>query len=492
MGESRLLRPQGAGWGEQVGEGYVVHLDAPGDAHLAFAAAVVRGMEGRPRRLQPRFIYDQLGSELYEQITEQPEYYPTRTEDQILAACATDLAERVGQSALVELGSGSSTKTRRLLDAWRAAGSEVAYVPIDVSSSAVSGACIDLEARYPGLRLEGIASTFERGLAMVQHLRPKTLLFLGSTLGNLEPDEVDAFLRQVADSLAPGDHFLLGLDLAKAPEVLSPAYADAAGVTERFVLNVFGRMNRELGASLDLSAFSMSSFYDTERRRVEMWAQVLRDQQLTVEPLGRTFRLAGGDRILVEVSRKFTLDGIREEATRFDLRTEQVYTDPDERFAVVLLRREEDSGGWAEAVSPFAPAPRRPDAPPLGSWRLVPAGAALLGEPSAEREVAAVELGAAPVTCGEFRSFLDEGGYQDPQWWSEDGRRWRDANASEEGPLGWEQLEGGRWRVSGRPLDHMQPVAGVSYYEAEAYAAWSGARLPTEAECEKAASWDPE
>ncbi len=489
MDDKRLLTPHGQGWHEQTAEGFRVHQDAPGDAHLAFAAAVVRGLEARPRRLEPRFIYDAAGSEIYEQITAQPEYYPMRTEDAILASCAADLAALVGPTTLVELGSGSSTKTRRLLDAWTALGA-VSYVPIDVSASAVMGACADLRTRYPSLEVECVVSTFQRALTLVADLRPKTLLFLGSTLGNFEPDAVSAFFRQVSMVTLAGDFFVLGVDLRKDPDVLEAAYADQAGFTERFILNVFRRMNRELGAGVDPEAFAMRSFYDRGLGRVEMWAELLKAQSLTVAPLSRTFELSRGERILVEVSRKFSIDQVREEASRYDLVLRESYTDPDQYFAVLLLQRAEGVP-WRELASTNAPAPHRPEASPVGGWRRVPAGAALLGEPPVAKEVAGMELGVAPVSCGEYRRFVQEGGYSPGAWWSDEGRRWLEG-AGVSAPLGWEQGLDGRWRVRGVPLDHLQPVSGVCFWEAEAFARWSGARLPLEKEWEKGAAWDPE
>ena len=488
----RLLRPTGRGWHEERGGNFVIHVDAPGDARLAFAAAVARGMEARPRRLEPRFIYDAAGSEIYEEITVLPEYYQTRTEDGILASCAAELAAAVGPTILVELGSGSSTKTRRLIEAWRAASFGLtAYVPVDVSVTAVSGACDDLLARYPGLRVEGVASTFQRGLMLTRELSPKTLVFLGSTLGNFEPDEVDAFFRQVSESMEAGDHFLLGIDLAKDRATLEAAYGDSAGVTERFILNVFTRMNREIAAGVDVDAFEMQSFYDMEKRRVEMWAHVKAPQTLHVAPLGRSFELSRGERILVEVSRKFTLDQLREEASRFGLQVRQVHTDPKHHFAVALLQRGVASTSWRATLATNAPAPRRPEVPPVGQWRQIPAGPALLGEPLTSQDVASLQLGATPVTNGELRAFVAEGGYLDEQWWSEEGRAWRKA-ANAAAPLGWERTVDDGWQIQGFPLDYLEPVTGVCFWEAEAYANWAGARIPSEQEWEKGAAWDPE
>jgi len=486
------LHPRGASWHRRDDDGFTLHIDSPGDAALAFAASVTRGMSSRPRRLEPRFIYDAAGSVIYEEITSLPEYYQTRTEDAILARCADALAEQVGRTHLVELGSGSSTKTRRVIEAFRSAhGQDWTYIPIDVSVTAVHGACVDLQQRYPGLDVEGIASTFSRGLSLVEPLHPKTVLFLGSTLGNFAPDDLDAFFRGLAGVLREGDHFVLGVDLAKDPDVLQPAYNDHAGATERFILNVFHRMNRDLGAGLDVDAFRMRSFYDAQQRQIEMWAEVDRPQTLRVEPLEMEFSIAGGERILVEVSRKFTIDQIRQEAARFDLRVQETYTDERQWFAVVVLVRGPEQVVGRVAASPNAPAPERPVAPAAGTWRFVPGGDAMLGEPPTAKPVGDVHLGTYPVTCAEFRAFVEADGYADDALWTPEGIRWRD-DASAQCPLGWERTSDGRWRVHGDPLDYLEPVTGVCYHEAEAFAKWSRARLPTEAEWEKGAAWDPE
>ena len=486
---SQRLQPRGGNW-QRRDDGFTLHIDSPGDASLAFAASVVRGMRARPRRLEPRFIYDEHGSVVYEQITELPEYYQTRTEDAILASCADALAQRVGRTHLVELGSGSSTKTRRVIEAFRNAhGDDWTYIPIDVSVTAVHGACMDLQRRYRGLDVEGVASTFTRGLELVEPLHPKTVLFLGSTLGNFAPDDLDAFFRGLASVLREGDHFVVGIDLAKNQDVLQAAYDDSAGLTEQFIVNVFRRMNRELGSELDVDAFRMESFYDSQQRQIEMWAHVDRPQILHVAPLNTEFRIAAGERILVEVSRKFTIDQIRREAARFDLRVQEVYTDDQQWFAVVVLVRGSDA--VAHRVASNAPAPERPVAPEMGTWCHIPAGEALLGEPPTAKPVEDVDLGTYPVTCSEYRAFVDDGGYIDDAWWSEAGARWRDEVAAS-APLGWEPTDDGRWRVHGAPLDYLEPVTGVCFHEAEAFAAWARVRLPTEAEWEKGAAWDPE
>ena len=333
-----LVEAPSAGWSRREGDGWTLHLDTPGDARLAFAVSVARGLESHPRTLDCSFLYDAEGSTLYEAITAQPEYYPTRTEDRILEDNAAAIRARVGGATVVELGSGSSTKTRRLLDAWTAAG-PARYVPLDISPTAVEGACRDLSARYPDLRIEGIASTYQRGLPLVAHDEPVLLLFLGSTVGNLEPDDLSAFLHMLSEQLRPGDHLLLGADLVKDEAVLEAAYADAAGVTERFILNIFDRMNRELDAAVPTDGLEMVSYFNRDLARIEMYVRTREEVQVRVGPLDRGFRLAAGEMVLAEISRKFRVDDLSTEAARFGLSLEEVYTDDAEWFSVLLFER---------------------------------------------------------------------------------------------------------------------------------------------------------
>ncbi len=485
-----LITPGGEGWSHSRGDGHLVHLDTPGDSRLGFAAVVARGLEVYPRALDPRFLYDATGSELYERITEQAEYYPMRVEDSILASSAGALAAGADLPILVELGSGSSTKTRHLLDAWTQVR-PTTYVPIDISPTAVQQAASALSGRYRGLRVEGIASTYERGMAMVADLSPKLLVFLGSSIGNLEPEAMQRFFARVARCLAPGDGFLLGIDLVKDSGVLEAAYADAAGWTERFIVNVFGRMNRELGAQLDLDAISMVSYYNQDLERIEMYARFAREQQLDLVPIDRQFRIAAGEQVLVEVSRKFRVDRVAGEAARFDLSLEEVLTDDAGWFAVLRFERVPSR---SRSQQPAVPEPPRPRQAPHGQLRLVPEGPFYMGVDAERTEVAAFRIGAVPVTNVEYLRFMEEGGYANLELWDEEGLEWvRRREVS--GPAHWRLGDDGIWRAMwhGRlvPLDPFRPVAFVSAWEATAFARSVGGRLPTEAEWEKAAAWDP-
>ena len=334
----RIVEPSGNGWRRCYGPNYLLHVDAPADAPLEFAASVVRGLEDHPRTLDCRYLYDDAGSAIFEHITAQPEYYQTRTEERLLGAHAGDIRDTVGDVTLVELGSGSSAKTRRLLRAWCSRG-ESRYVPIDINAQVLESACRELVATFPELTVEAIAASYERALPVVAKASPLQLAFLGSTIGNLDVAETERFLALTAASLSPGDTLLLGLDLVKSPVVLEAAYNDAAGWSARFTLNLFARMNRELGAGVPLDAVEHIAFYNDRLERIEIYARFLREVQLHVRPLGRAFRIAPGEMIRTEISRKFRPEAVAATASAFSFAHDHTYLAPDESFAVLLLRR---------------------------------------------------------------------------------------------------------------------------------------------------------
>jgi iron(II)-dependent oxidoreductase len=336
-----VTRSAGPGaWESLERDGFTIRVDPQRQSPLAFALSVAEGLDSRPRRLDASYLYDATGSALFERITEQPEYYLTRAEDRLLARHANAIREAAGSSTLVELGSGASVKTQRLLDAWTAAG-PATYVPIDVDALAIEQACSALRQRYPDrarLSLRGIAATYERALETLRGPEKMTIAFLGSSLGNLGWKEYPAFCELLATALRPGDHFLVGLDLVKDPARIEAAYNDAAGVTAAFTRNLFVRMNRELHTAIPEGAVEHVAYYDTERERVEIFAQALTEFTIEVRVLGRTFRIARGERILTEVSHKFRPDAFIATVERFGLQAAWRSED-DQEFGLFLFQK---------------------------------------------------------------------------------------------------------------------------------------------------------
>jgi L-histidine N-alpha-methyltransferase len=317
----------------------------PPDYRAASLRADARaGLTATPKALPPKWFYDAQGSALFEKITELPEYYPTRAERAILQAAAADIARLTGAATLVELGSGSSDKTRLLLSALRAAGTLRQYVPVDVSESALTLAGDALAAEYPGLAVHAVVADFENYLGVPAREDagdasaggPRLIAFLGSTIGNMVPDERAVFLRRVRALMRPGDRFLLGTDLVKDPAVLVAAYDDAAGVTAAFNKNVLAVLNAELGADFDLDAFEHVALWDSEREWIEMRLRAASAQTVRVGGLELTVEFAGGEEMRTEVSAKFHRDGVRAELAAAGLALESWWTDPAGQFGLSL------------------------------------------------------------------------------------------------------------------------------------------------------------
>ena len=303
------------------------------------------GLTATPKTLPPKWFYDAQGSALFEKITELPEYYPTRAERAILRAVAPEIAALTGAAALVELGSGSSEKTRLLLSALRAAGSLQAYVPVDVSESALVGAEEALAVEYPGLAVHAVVSDFEKYLGLEQPSSasggdaaagPRLVAFLGSTIGNMVPAERAAFLRRVRASLRPGDSFLLGTDLVKDVGVLVAAYDDSAGVTAAFNKNVLAVLNAELGADFDLDAFEHVAVWDPANEWIEMRLRSTAEQRARVRDLDLDVRFAAGEEMRTEVSAKFRRAGVEAELAAAGLAMRAWWTDPGDQFGLSL------------------------------------------------------------------------------------------------------------------------------------------------------------
>lgn len=306
---------------------------------LDFAESVARGLGDSPRWLDCRYLYDARGSQIFERICEQPEYYLTRTEGAILAAVGLDIAAQTGRVTLIELGSGSSVKTRLLLEAYSELYGTACYAPVDISSSVLEHAEAGLNEICPDVDVDPLHGTYDEAFPLFRDRSPSMLLFLGSTLGNLNEQESLAFWQRTADSLTAGDFCLLGIDINADRDSINAAYNDAAGWSHAFTRNLFARMNRELGSSLDEDVISHVAEFNRERSRVEIFARFDTAQTIDIKPLGLSFQVAAGERIMTEISRKYRLQELVSFLEDFALRPLQIYTDSENRFAVLLLRR---------------------------------------------------------------------------------------------------------------------------------------------------------
>jgi L-histidine Nalpha-methyltransferase len=311
------------------------HL-GPVDTAAALRADVLAGLTAVPKTLPARWFYDERGSELFDEITRLPEYYPTRTERGLLTAHAPEIAAASGADTLVELGSGTSEKTRLLLAALAAQGTLRRFVPVDVDASVLRAAGTALAAEHPELAVDAVVADFTTGLADLPREGRRLVAFLGSTIGNLEPTDRGGFLRTLAGTLGPGDSFLLGTDLVKDPARLVRAYDDAAGVTAAFDRNVLAVVNRELKADFDPVAFDHVAVWDPEREWIEMRLRSVRAHEVHVAALDMEVPFAAGEDLRTEVSAKFRRDGVAAELAAAGLRLTRWWTDPAGDFALSL------------------------------------------------------------------------------------------------------------------------------------------------------------
>ncbi|RLU87596.1 L-histidine N(alpha)-methyltransferase [Streptomyces griseocarneus] len=305
----------------------------PDATTAALRADVAIGLTRTPKELPPKWFYDARGSELFDEITRLPEYYPTRAEREILRARAGEIAEVVPPRTLVELGSGSSDKTRHLL---RALPSIDHYVPVDVSESALTGGAETLLAEHPELTVHALVADFQYGLALPPVPGPRVLAFLGGTIGNLRPAERAVFLATVRSGLAPGDAFLLGTDLVKDERTLVAAYDDAAGVTAAFNKNVLSVVNRELGADFDHDDFDHVALWDPREEWIEMRLRARSPVIVKVPALDLTVHFAAGEELRTEISAKFRQERVYAELAAAGLEPVRWWTDPEGRFALSL------------------------------------------------------------------------------------------------------------------------------------------------------------
>ncbi len=314
--------------------------------YLAELRADVRaGLTASPKTLPPKYFYDARGSELFDEITRLPEYYLTRAESSILAERAGEIASQSRCESLVELGSGTSAKTRLLLRALTGSGTLREFVPFDVDPAVLSGASDALADEYPGLRVAPFVGDFERDLGAIPATGRRMIAFLGSTIGNLDPPARKAFLAQVAAALRPEETFLLGMDLVKDTGRLLRAYDDAAGVTAEFNRNVLAVVNRELDADFALDEFEHVALWDPVNEWIEMRLRARREQQVTIGGLGLTVFFAAGEELRTEISAKFRRAGMEAELTAAGLRPVRFWTDHDGDFGLMLAERSAMSAG---------------------------------------------------------------------------------------------------------------------------------------------------
>lgn len=318
---------------------------------------IVHGLSQAPKTLPAKYFYDDRGSQLFEQICELPEYYPTRTETAILQAHAAEISRITGPCELVELGSGSSTKTRLLLDAYINKGLPPWYCPIDVSGGILKQSAITLQKDYPTLNIHGYVGTYELALASLSRplLPTRMICFLGSTLGNLNPQECQDFFEQLTKALQPGEYLLLGIDLQKSTQQLEAAYNDSQGITAAFNLNMLCHLNWRFQGNFNLDNFQHLAFYNIAEHQIEMHLKSLSPQEASLLALDLKVDFERGETIRTEISRKFDLEKLQQQLRQQGAMTVdpsanktsnagkilnplKTWTDPSQDFGLILCQ----------------------------------------------------------------------------------------------------------------------------------------------------------
>jgi L-histidine Nalpha-methyltransferase len=320
----------------------VTVLLAPGALRAALRADVAQGLTSVPKELPPKWFYDEVGSQLFDEITRLPEYYPTRRERWILQHHAADVARLSGADTLVELGSGTSEKTRLLLDAFVAHRGDRfrRFVPFDVSESTLRGAAAAVAGEYPTVAVHAVVGDFEHHLGALPAGGRRLVAFLGGTIGNFDPKQRAQFLSDLAAGLAPGDCLLLGTDLVKDLDRLVAAYDDEAGVTAAFNRNVLTVVNRELAADFVPERFAHVALFDTDQEWIEMRLRADRAHQVRVGHLDLVVGFDAGEEMRTEISAKFRRQGVEDELAAAGMALARWWTDPDGDFAVSLSFKE--------------------------------------------------------------------------------------------------------------------------------------------------------
>jgi L-histidine N-alpha-methyltransferase len=312
-----------------------VHL-GPGDLDRALRADIHDGLTTQPKELQPKWFYDERGSDLFDQITRLAEYYPTEAEREILLAHADTIIERAGADTIVELGAGTSDKTRALLDAARVDGRLDRFIPFDVSEEFLRSTAATFAQTYPGLRVHGVVGDFDRHLERIPGGGRRLVVLLGGTIGNYQPVPRKEFLRRIVEGMRPGDRFLLGTDLVKEQSRLELAYDDPAGITAEFNKNILQVVNRELDADFDLDRFDHVATWDDHEEWMDLGLRSRVDHDVRVEALDLDVHFAAGEYMRTEVSAKFRLEKFTSELASVGLHVEHWFTDRAADFAVSL------------------------------------------------------------------------------------------------------------------------------------------------------------
>jgi L-histidine N-alpha-methyltransferase len=320
-------------------EGVTVEVHLPEGGPLSGIAADVRmGLSAPFKELPPKYFYDERGSQLFERITELPEYYPTRAERAILDTRAQEIVDVAGTSMLIELGSGSAAKTRCLFDAMRDADALEAYVPVDISEEITRETATRLSGEYDGLRVHGVVCDYETHLERIPREPGGLIAFLGGTIGNFHPQVRRSFLARIASLMYPEDRFLLGTDLVKDRVRLEAAYNDSAGVTAEFNRNVLYVLNRELGADFDPAAFAHRAFWDEVNWWIDVRLRSLTDQTVTIPAIDMEVEFAEREEMRTEISAKFTREQLEAIYAEVGLELVEWWTDPDGLFGLSLAR----------------------------------------------------------------------------------------------------------------------------------------------------------
>ncbi len=325
---------------EQFSIDYLQSLDSIKEVNMSLGQDIKEGLTQSPKKIPSKYFYDDRGSQLFEQICELPEYYPTRTEASILSEHAEEIAQMTGTCELVELGSGSSTKTRLLLDAYDKKNKVFKYMPIDFSAGILRESALQLQQDYSSLQIQGLVGTYDQALTQLTPTSwpARMIFFLGSSIGNFSQRDSDHFFNKITQVLDKGDYFLLGIDLQKPKSILEAAYNDSQGVTAAFNLNMLSHLNHKFQGNFELIFFKHQAIYNTEKKQIEMYLVSKKEQEITLKDFELKVKLKQDEKILTEISRKFDLEKTKYQLESKQLNPVKVFTDENNWFALILCQ----------------------------------------------------------------------------------------------------------------------------------------------------------